>query len=114
MGWFKIGAVVAAFLALVGLYAFERHRGEEIAQLRRDAAVAKSNYAAALKSVRVETQIQTVTRKIYIRAQEAADHVKTIDPQCTNGAALVAAWRTGLDGVRDASTVGDSASSVEP
>ncbi len=114
MGWIRLGAVLAAFLGFVGLYAFERHRGEEIVQLRRDAAVAAANYTAALKSVRIETRIQTVTKRVYIRAQEAADHVKTIDPQCANGPALVAAWRTGLDGVRNASTAGDSAAAVEP
>ncbi len=96
------GAVGSAWLV-------ERHRADAaaIASLtqERDQAVAARRSAEAAASA--ENHIQTVTRTVFVRAQGGADHVKTIDPKCGNGDALVLEFRRQLDGLRGQDAGGD-------
>jgi len=100
IGWLKISAIILIFSMVMGGYIFVRRQSERIADLTAKNAALKSNLDAAERASRVQTQVRTITQKVYVKAQEGADHVKTIDPACANGAALVGAWRDALHGVR--------------
>lgn len=82
----------------------------QIKALKAEGARLVARLAAAEETARVEYRTRTVIREIHVKSGEAQAHVQTApDPECGNPEPLLASWRDGIDGVRQASaTSGDS------
>lgn len=100
------------FSCLVVLRLLYNHEHKLRLASDQKAAQAVLRADAAEASIRVETRLITQTKTIYVKAKEGQNRVSQIDPQCTNGDALVAGFRQSIDGLRSqaGSASGDSAS----
>lgn len=103
------GAVIVAFAGLSGLVWVQNKqldaKASEIVSL-------KAEKAALEASAQKEAEIQTVTRTVYRTVERVKHEISTVDPQCANEGAFVAAWSSGIDRVRQAGTSPDHAPAV--
>jgi len=107
-----IGAAVLILGTVGGLWFEFEHRGAELKVMKADLAAAQARALAAERNIKIETQIQTVTRKVYVKAKEAQIAVQAQDPKCADAGPFIDSWRSGVILVRN--SAGSSTSSASP
>lgn len=111
--FYLIGGALVAFLTLGGMFAWQ---GQQLRARKAEVEKLQSQVKSAAETAQIEYRTQTVIRKIYVASEQARENVKQVDPQCSNDGPLVAAWRTGLDGLHkaadDAHDTSDGAGAV--
>lgn len=107
MGWLKIGAVIAAFLALMGAYVLFGHQAREIAALKAQKAKLEGYVAGFERAQKTELEIRVTQDQLRVRVDAEKIKLSAIDPKCADAKPLVDSFVTGINRVRETGASAD-------